>query len=119
MAEVTLTVAGRQYPIHCRDGDEAHLDTLAALVDSKARQTQGTTEARQLFYAALFLADEVDTLKRAAAGRQGQLELGRQQDVADDAESGAGVDAIAQTLEAIAARVETLAESLAPAPAHP
>lgn len=111
MAEVALTIAGRQYSVHCRDGEEAHLDHLAGLVDSKARQTQGTTEIRQLLYAALFLADEVDTLKREAAGRQGQLALAQEAE-ADDA-------ARAKALESVAARIEALAERLAPAALHP
>ena len=111
MAEVPLTIAGRQYMVHCRDGEEAHLDHLSTLVDDKARQTQGTTEVRQLLYAALFLADEVDTLKREAAGRQGQLALTEQAKVDDAAQT--------KAIEAVAARIEALAERLAPASARP
>ena len=74
MAEVTVTVAGRPYALHCRDGEEAHIDHLASLVDAKARQVSGMTEVRQLLFAALFMADEINDLKREAAGRQ---EIGR------------------------------------------
>lgn len=112
MAEVSLTIAGRQYAVHCRDGEEAHLHHLAALVEEKARQTQGTTEMRQLLYAALFLADDIDGLKGEAAGRQGQvLDLTRRAE-ADEA-------ARADRIETIAGRIEALAEKLAPAPARP
>lgn len=58
MADVRLTICGRQYDIHCADGQETHLTQLAATVDAKARTVGGGTEARQLLFAALMLADE-------------------------------------------------------------
>lgn len=67
MAEVDLSIGGRSYVITCRDGDEARLHLLARLVDSKTqearRATPGLTEVRQLLFAALFLADELNDLK--------------------------------------------------------
>ncbi|MDX3909021.1 MAG: cell division protein ZapA [Sphingobium sp.] len=111
MAEVTVTVGGRQYALNCRDGEESHLALLAGIVDAKthtARQvTPGLTEVRQLLFAALFLADEINDLKREAAGRQVRLPL---QDTDD---------AAAKSIEALAERLESLAERLAPAPAAP
>ena len=58
MADVRLTVCGRQYDVHCADGQEAHLVQLAETVDAKASGVTGGTEARQLLFAALMLADE-------------------------------------------------------------
>ncbi|MPT47840.1 MAG: cell division protein ZapA [Sphingobium sp.] len=67
MAEVTLTISGRQYNLHCGDGDENHLFHLAELVEEKAAMarnaTPGLTEVRQLLFAALFLADELHDLR--------------------------------------------------------
>ncbi|GLI99187.1 cell division protein ZapA [Sphingobium sp. BS19] len=111
MAEVTVSIGGRQYAIHCRDGEEVHLDTLAGLVDAKAyvarQSTPGLTEVRQLLFAALFLADEINDLKRELAGRQGSLALPENDDSA------------AVMIESLAGRLESLAERLAPAPAAP
>jgi cell division protein ZapA len=63
MAEVELTVGGRQYSIVCRDGGEDHLRTIAAHVDRKAAEARAAVgdvnEARQLLFAALLLADEI------------------------------------------------------------
>lgn len=59
MADVKLQIAGRNYDVHCADGQEARLAELAALVDAKARGIQGGTEVRQLLFAALMLADEM------------------------------------------------------------
>ena len=69
MAEVTLAIGGRRYTIACRDGGEAHLQTIAAHVDRKAVEARAAVgdvnEVRQLLFAALLLADE---LAESAAG---------------------------------------------------
>ncbi|WP_137752498.1 cell division protein ZapA [Sphingopyxis sp. L1A2A] len=59
MADVKLMIAGRPYDVHCADGEEAQLLQLAAVVDEKAREINGGTEVRQLLFAALMLADDV------------------------------------------------------------
>ena len=63
MAEVDLTIAGRRYQVACRDGEEENLRAPRALVDAKSREALaglGTlTEARQLLFAALLLADQI------------------------------------------------------------
>ncbi len=105
MAETNLQIAGRHYTVRCRDGEEAHLAHLASLIERKARlaqqNTPGLTEVRTLLFAALFLADELNDLKREAIGRQQTLALGD-----DD-------DSAARSVEALAARLEKLRERLA------
>ena len=59
MADVKLTIAGRPYDVHCADGQEPQLIQLASVVDEKVRTMPGGTEVRQLLFAALMLADEV------------------------------------------------------------
>ncbi|HAF40743.1 MAG TPA: cell division protein ZapA [Sphingobium sp.] len=109
MAETTLHIASRQYDIGCRDGDEPHMAYLARMIEEKARlaqqSTPGLTEIRTLLFAALFLADELNDLRRELAGRQERLAL-----EADD-------DAAARAVEALALRIEKLRDGLAaPAP---
>ena len=41
MALVTVTLNGRKYEISCDDGQEAHLEKLAAYVDSRVAELQG------------------------------------------------------------------------------
>ncbi|HJT39375.1 MAG TPA: cell division protein ZapA [Sphingobium sp.] len=105
MAETSLQIAGRHYPIRCRDGEEAHLAHLASLIERKARlaqqNTPGLTEVRTLLFAALFLADELNDLKREAIGRQQSLQLENEDEQA------------ARAIEALAARVEKLRDRLA------
>ena len=109
MAEITLQIAGRHYDVGVRDGDEPHLAQLARLIEEKARAAQqntpGLTEVRTLLFAALFLADELTDLHKAEAGRQERLSL-----EADD-------ERAAQSVEALAARIEKLRETLAAAAA--
>ena len=63
MSEIDVFIAGRAYKVACRDGEEDALRKAAALVDSKSREALaglGTlSEARQLLFASLLLADEM------------------------------------------------------------
>jgi cell division protein ZapA len=72
MAEVDLIIAGRPYRVACRDGEEETLRAAGRLVDAKSREAiagLGTlSEARQLLFAALLLADQlVDNRPESAA----------------------------------------------------
>lgn len=63
MANVKLQIGGREYDISCADGDEPHLERLAAVVHDKVDQARhvvgDVNESRQLLFAAIFLADEL------------------------------------------------------------
>ena len=63
MAEVDLTIAGRNYHVACRAGEEETLRAAAVLVDAKSREAiagLGTlSESRQLLFASLLLADQI------------------------------------------------------------
>jgi cell division protein ZapA len=109
MAEVTLNIGGRHYDVHCRDGEEAQLTRLALIIDDKTnvarRASPGLTEVRQLLFAAILLADELNDL-RAQGKAQGAFDLAPTALAAND-------DAFAVRLDAIAKRVESLAQKLA------
>jgi cell division protein ZapA len=98
MAMVEVEIAARRYSIACRDGEEEHLRSVAALVDGKAQDAAAAlgslTEARQLLFASLLLADE---LKERRAGTT----------PADEPDP-----KLAEALERLAARVESLADGL-------
>lgn len=70
MADVRLAVAGRVYDVSCADGDEPHLQKLAEIVDEKAQQARlvvgDVNEIRQLLFAAIFMADELQNAQSAA-----------------------------------------------------
>ena len=63
MSDVALTVGGRRYTVACAEGQEEHVKQLAAVVDSKLAAMGANlspNEAKNLLFAALFLADELD-----------------------------------------------------------
>lgn len=110
MAEVSLNVGGRAYDVTCRDGEEAHLRTLAALVDRKAKDAQhavgGINEARHLLLAALLLADE---LVDARAGQPAAAP--------SPVDADANYPLMATALEQLADRVESVLVRLETRPA--
>ncbi len=70
MSRVTLTVGPRSYTVNCADGEEDHIARLAAMIDEKyallgtARTPQ---ESQNIFFAALFLADELAEARRTTS----------------------------------------------------
>jgi cell division protein ZapA len=102
MATIDIEVAGRRYNVACRDGEEAHLHSVATMVDQRARDAAealgSLTETRQLLFAALLMADDIKEM-RAGAG------IPEPSPPPPD-------PAVAQALERLAARMEALAESL-------
>jgi len=77
MAEVKIMVGGRQYAVHCRDGEEARLHQLAGMMSDRVNTvssgSNGLTEVRQLLFAGLLLADKLSEanseLKEARAAQ--------------------------------------------------
>lgn len=73
MGQVTVLVNGRPYPVGCEDGQEKHVEQLAALFDEQVRQVASEVgnlaETRLFLMGALLLADEIaearDELERA------------------------------------------------------
>ncbi len=102
MANIDVDIAGRRYNVACRDGEEEHLRSLAAVVDRRAHDAAdalgGLTETRQLLFAALLIADD---LKEVRSG------LG----LADPAPPPPD-PAVADALERLAGRIENLADRL-------
>jgi len=98
MADVELQIGGRAYTIACRDGGEDHLRTIARHVDRKAAEARAAvgdaTEARQLLFAALLLADELAEAPAAPTT------------------ASAPDPALAKSLAQLAARVEAVADAL-------
>lgn len=96
MADVALFIGGQRYTVSCRDGEEDHLRTIASIVSTKTQEARmavgdGLGEARQLLFAALLLADEVNELRKSSVD-----------------------ESAIETIEALAERVSALNERLAP-----
>lgn len=72
MAQAVVIIAGRTYRMNCDEGEEARIESLARLVDSKINELRGAFgeigDQRITVMAALTMADElVTTQKKLAA----------------------------------------------------
>ena len=105
MADVDISIAGRQYRIACRDGEEDNLRRAAAMVDAKSREALAglgsLSEARQFLFASLLLADQI------VEGAPAPAPLA--QPTADPATT-ERVERLAQRLESLAGGLERAAD---------
>jgi cell division protein ZapA len=104
MPEIHLTVNGRSYPVACEEGQESRIKELAQYVDRKTVEFVNKLgqigEARLLVLAALVITDELADA-HAALRRHAAAEG-----------NGVDTDALAQGLEELAKRIETIAVRL-------
>jgi cell division protein ZapA len=104
MAEIDIIIAGRPYKVACRDGEEESLKAAARLVDAKSREALaglGTlSEARQLLFAGLLLADQLIDQKPDAVAAAAPAPA------APDPELGRRAERLAERLESLAEALE-------------
>jgi cell division protein ZapA len=106
MAQISVTINGRAYPVACDEGEEDRIRELAQMIDGKvhsfARQVGQAGESRLLVLAALVLADELAEANDALHAKPGApASPGESKTIA------AGVERLAARIEAVAARLET------------
>jgi cell division protein ZapA len=101
MSELDLNIAGRQYRVACRAGEEDNLRAAAAMVDAKSREALAglgaLSEARQLLFASLLLADQLVDQRGPEAAQPAPAEPDPM---------------LAGRAEALAGRLERLADAL-------
>lgn len=108
MAQVAITVNGRNYNVACDEGQEEHLVRLADYVDKRIAELVSAMgqigDARLLVMTSLLVADELsDTYAELARAREGTGEAER---------AAEGAEVLADNVEALAARIEVLAARL-------
>ncbi len=107
MATVTVEVNGRPYAVGCADGQEERVRILAKQFDNQVRQVAGDVghvgDLRLFLMSALILADELHEA-RLNAGKAGPLSA--------TAPAAASTDGVAEALNAVAARIEKIAQNL-------
>ena len=118
MSQVSVTIAGRAYRMACAEGEEAHLEGLAAVYDGKIEEMRGAFgeigDMRLHVMAAITITDElaetrrrVAALERQVAELQGLATSGNQHSQVAEAR-------MAEGLAMAAERIERLARSLNP-----
>lgn len=101
MATVTVEINGRPYAVGCADGQEERVRILAKQFDGHVRQVAGEVghvgDIRLFLMAGLLLADE---LHEARLGNPASES------------AAASTDGVAEALNAVAARLEKIAQGL-------
>lgn len=107
MATVTVEVNGRPYAVGCADGQEERVRILAKQFDNQVRQVAGDVghvgDLRLFLMSALILADEL---------HEARLNAGKAAPSSATAPAPASTDGVAEALNAVAARIEKIAQNL-------
>ena len=114
MAQLSVTINGRNYPIVCDDGQEEHVTRLAAYIDKRAAEIASTVgqvgEGRLLVMTSLLVADELseayDEMERLQiAAKNSEQEI--RNETRDSMEA-----KVAPVVESLAVRIENIAAGL-------
>lgn len=104
MATVTVEINGRPYAVGCADGQEDRVRALAAEFDGHVRQVSGEVghvgDLRLFLMAGLLLADELHEARTNGGA------------AAPTGEPITTTDGVAEALNAVAARLEKIAQGL-------
>jgi cell division protein ZapA len=113
MAQVTATIAGRQFRLACEDGQEDHLQALAADIDERItelrRKFGEIGDTRLTVMAALTVADELTETTRRLRRLEEEVEDARV--VAADRAKAASV-AVVNAFNSAAERIEGITKKL-------
>jgi len=108
MATVTVDINGRPYAVGCADGQEERVRILARQFDNHVRSVAGDVghvgDLRLFLMAALMLADELHEARLAIQSGTG---VAPPTALAASSETG-----VAEALNAVAARIEKIAQGL-------
>jgi cell division protein ZapA len=116
MSQGNVTINGKVYRIACDDGQEAHLNGLAARLEgaiTQLRQAFGEIgDQRLTVMAAIMVMDEASETERRLAAAEAELELLKDGRSAIAQKLAAHETAVARRLGGVAERLEQLASAL-------
>jgi cell division protein ZapA len=114
--QVTITIAGRTYRMACGEGEEAHLEKLAALFDGKIEEMRGSFgeigDMRLHVMAAVMVADDFTETKRKLEAIESEVASLRAQAAASEERASARDAQLADALTKTAERIERVAKNL-------
>ncbi len=116
MARITVEINGRQYEMACEDGEEEHLHSLAATLDSQVTEMQSNFgqigDLRLMVMAALTVVDRLEDTQHTVEALKDEIEGLRETRAAEIELSRSSEDEFATILEATAQRIEILASRI-------
>lgn len=109
MAEVTLTINGKNYGISCDDGQEGRVKKLGQYIDRRIKDVAGAgaanNELHLLVLTSLILADEIFELRHEAARLREAAETPPERDALSIDEA-----TVIRAIESVADRIEDITE---------
>lgn len=117
MAQVDVTINGRNYKVACDDGQETHLSKLGLYVDGRVKELSDAVgqigDSRLLVMASLLIADELaDAQRQAEEAEQAKAAQDELATPSADPDDSIDQEALAQDIEAMAERIEGIADRL-------
>lgn len=117
MAQVTVTIDGKAYRMACDDGQEEHLEGLAAYFDGRVQEMRTSFgeigDMRLAVMAAITVTDEVTEMKKKLAAAEVDIQIIRET-VAGFEQSQSDHDReIADAVTVLAERIERISRNLA------
>jgi cell division protein ZapA len=116
MGQVTVTIDGKAYRMACEDGQEEHLEGLATYFDGRVQEMRTSFgeigDMRLTIMAAITSADEVMELRRKIAEAETVAAGLRETVAAADRQQEDRDRKTAETVTALAERVERIAKGL-------
>jgi cell division protein ZapA len=116
MPQVSVTINGRQFRMACEDGEEAHLQKLAADLDQRIGRLRARFgeigDTRLTVMAALTLADELAETKEKLQRLEPEFAALQDASVVSADRAQTTQAAVAAALNAAAERIETITKRL-------
>jgi cell division protein ZapA len=116
MAQITVTIAGHTYRIACGEGEEAHLERLAASYDDRIEEMRAAFgeigDLRLHVMAAITQGDELHETRRRLAAAEAELARFTSFGSSGDERTQAIEARLAAGVQKVAERIEQLARSL-------
>ena len=113
MAEISITINGRNYGIACDDGQEKRVQELARYVDFRlkeiARAGAASNESHLLVLTAIILADEIADMKSTGTvPASKQQNMGVRMSDEEELEIVSAIDLLAARIDQIAGNLQKL-----------
>ncbi len=116
MPQVTVTIAGKTYRMACAEGEERHLEGLAASYDAKIEDMRASFgeigDLRLHVMAAIAQADELHEAKRRISALEAEVAALNSMNVSRDERVERIEARLAEGVQMAAERIEQLARSL-------
>jgi cell division protein ZapA len=116
MPQVSVTIAGKTYRMACAEGEEGHLEDLAAAYDTRIEQMRTSFgeigDLRLHVMAAIAQADELHETKRRIAALESEVAMLNSVNASRDERLERIEARLAEGVQMAAERIEELARSL-------